>query len=481
MDNKVRKNSIYSLLKSFSQIIFPLVTFPYVSRILHAENIGKVNFSNSIINYVSLAASLGITTYAVRECSKVKDDKRELESMAGQIISINLITTLIAYLGLAAALVFAKPLENYREIIIVQSTTVLFTTLGADWLNTVMEDFKYITVRTFIFQLISIAAMLVFVRKSEDFMRYIIITVIASSGANVANMIYRRRFCRTKLTIHIDWKSHIPPILLLFAMLLAQTIYCNSDITILGIIKGDYEVGLYSTSVKIYNMVNATIASIAWVVMPQMTKSFNEENYTEVNRIFRYALNFVIVLGLPCVIGINVLCPEIIEIMAGKEYLGAIGSLHILSVALAISLLGGLIGNILLLPAMEEKTCVIACAISAVTNIILNLLFIPAYGIIAAAITTAVSELISFGIVLKKVDKRVRMLMYPKDLVGPIIGAVAIILISKGISLITAELWTKTVLTILLSAFGYGIILILFKNEFTCNILSAMINKYKKK
>ena len=321
MDNKVRKNSIYSLLKAFSQVVFPLITFPYISRVLHAENVGKVNFGNSIISYVSLAASLGITTYAVRECSKIKDDKNKLENMVGQIISLNMVTTFIAYIGLALALLAAKPLENYREMIIILSTTVLFTTLGADWLNTAMEDFKYITVRTFLFQLVSIAAMLLFVQKPEDYMRYVVITVIASSGANITNMVYRRKFCKTKLTLNIDWKRHLPPVLLLFVMVLAQTIYCNSDITILGIIKGNYEVGLYSTSVKIYSLVNSTIASIAWVVMPQMTKNFNEGNYDEINKLFRYAFNFVVILGLPCVVGINILCPEIIEIIAGIIFL----------------------------------------------------------------------------------------------------------------------------------------------------------------
>lgn len=109
MDNKVRKNSIYSLLKAFSQVVFPLITFPYISRVLHAENVGKVNFGNSIISYVSLAASLGITTYAVRECSKIKDDNNKLENMVGQIISLNMVTTFIAYIGLALALLAAKP------------------------------------------------------------------------------------------------------------------------------------------------------------------------------------------------------------------------------------------------------------------------------------------------------------------------------------------------------------------------------------
>lgn len=366
-------------------------------------------------------------------------------------------------------------------MIIILSTTVLFTTLGADWLNTAMEDFKYITVRTFLFQLVSIAAMLLFVQKPEDYMRYAVITVIASSGANITNMVYRRKFCKTKLTLNIDWKRHLPPVLLLFVMVLAQTIYCNSDITILGIIKGNYEVGLYSTSVKIYSLVNSMIASIAWVVMPQMTKNFNEGNYDEINKLFRYAFNFVVILGLPCVVGINILCPEIIEIIAGKEYLGATGSLHILSIALAISLIGGLIGNVLLLPAMEEKTCLIACVISAMANIILNILFIPKYGITAAAATTAVSELISLCIAISRVDKKIKLIACSKDLIGPALGAVLIILIGKCVAIVTENLWTKTVLTILLSILGYFIVLILTRNEFAKNMSEILFGKCRHK
>ena len=264
-------------------------------------------------------------------------------------------------------------------------------------------------------------------------------------------------------------------------MVLAQTIYCNSDITILGIIKGNYEVGLYSTSVKIYSLVNSTIASIAWVVMPQMTKNFNEGNYDEINKLFRYAFNFVVILGLPCVVGINILCPEMIEIIAGKEYLGATGSLHILSIALAISLIGGLIGNVLLLPAMEEKTCLIACVISAMANIILNLLFIPKYGITAAAATTAVSELISLCIAISRVDKKIKLIACRKDLAGPAIGVVLIILIGKGVAIVTENLWTKTVLTILLSILGYFIVLILTRNEFAKNMSEILFGKCRHK
>ena len=137
----VQKNTLFNVVKTLSSILYPLITFPYVSRILMPENVGKVNFGNSIVSYFSLIATLGISTYATRECSKAKKDKILLQQTASEIFSINLISTLIAYVGLIILLVVAKPLSNYRILICIQSTTIIFTTLGADWLNMAMEDY----------------------------------------------------------------------------------------------------------------------------------------------------------------------------------------------------------------------------------------------------------------------------------------------------------------------------------------------------
>ena len=128
----VNKNTVFNTFKSVMAVLYPLITSPYVFRVLLTDNMGKLNFGNSVVSYVSLVASLGVTTYAIRECSKVRENKEELSVVSSQIFSINVMSTLIAYLGLAIVLIFAKPLESYRLLICIQSTTVLFATLGAD-------------------------------------------------------------------------------------------------------------------------------------------------------------------------------------------------------------------------------------------------------------------------------------------------------------------------------------------------------------
>jgi O-antigen/teichoic acid export membrane protein len=481
MKKSVAKNSVYSLIKAFGQVIFPLITFPYITRVLMTENVGKINFSTSIISYIGLIASLGISTYAIRECSRIRNDLTKLSITASEIFSINIITTFIAYALLVVLLLSAPVLFNYRVLICLLSVNILFTCLGADWLNTAMEDFRYITVRTFSFQLLSLLAMLLFVHKPADYYKYALITVLSSSGANILNIFYRSKFCKIQFTFKINLKQHIIPIITLFAMLLSQSIFCNSDITILGIIKGDYEVGLYSVSVKIYNLVNSIIASIAWVIMPQMSYYFSQNNYTEINKLFRYAANFILTIGLPCIAGLNILSEEIIVFISGKEYLGATRSLNVLTIALAISLANGLLGNIILLPSMKEKICLRACIYAAVVNIILNILFIPKYSLNAAAVTTAISQLIILWISVIHMDKKVRLFRIRNLLFGPIVGVGGVVAICLLAKILISNLLLKLCIAIGLSLVIYPISLLIFKNEIACNIATAILNKTIKK
>ncbi len=479
-ETDVRKNTIYNVIKSVSGIIYPLITFPYISRVLLTENVGKINFSNSIVSYFSLIASLGISTYAIRECSKYRSDREKLGDTAGQILSINLWSTLLSYAVLAVTLVMARPLEHYRELIIIQSLTILFSTLGADWLNSAMEDFRYITLRTAAMQLVSLLLMFLFVRRPEDYIRYAFISVLSSSGANVINVFYRRKYCRTRFTLQVNWKKHLPPILLLFSLILSQTIYTSSDTTILGLFKGDYQVGLYGTSVRIYNIVNMLVSSVSSVVMPQLSAAFAEKKYHKVNNLLEYALGFIIVLGVPCIVGLNAIAEEIIVLLAGEAYREAALSLHILTIALACSFVGGWIGNMMLLPAGKERICLKSSVISAAANVVLNLLFIPIWGLNAAAATTAFSEFISILIIRPHIDPDIHIRGVRKLLTAPVVGGIAIILISCIVKHMVQSAYLVSLIAIVLSAAAYLLILILLKNEFAMNFLRPILGRLKK-
>lgn len=470
----IKRNSIYSIIKTGSSILFPLITFPYITRVLLPDNVGKVNFGLSIVSYFSLIASLGITTYAIRECSGARDSKEKLSNEASQIFSINVITTVIAYLALAVTLLFYHKLDNYRTLIIIQSLTIVAVTLGADWLNSAMEDFRFITIRTVAFQIISLLLMFIFVKKPEDYITYALISLLSSVGANITNIWYRKRYCRLAFTTNIDWKRHMPPIIYLFVMVLAQTIFNSVDSTMLGLMHGDYAVGIYSTAHKILNIINQVIGSLLWVIMPRMSYYFAEGDYGKINTLLRKVLQFNITLGLPCIAGTIILSDDIIGVIAGKSYSDAGPVLQILMVGFLFSLVGGsFLGNAIMLPSKKEKYYMVVCCVAAAVNIVTNYIFIPKYGAEAAAWTTALCSVVIMVLLFFKVDKRIHIDSIFSIFTAPVIGCISIFAVCtlcRGIN----SLFLRAFISIALSVCAYFIIQIVMKNSLVTELTDSV-------
>ena len=477
MIKSIKKNIVFNAIKTMSAIIFPLITFPYISRTLLVENIGKINFGLSFISYFSLIASLGINVYAIRECSNVSDDRKKLSKIASEIFSINVFTTILSYVILILCLLFYKKIENYRTLIIIQSFSIIFTTLGADWLNTAMEDFKYITIRSLIFQIFYLILLFIFIHKPDDYLKYAIISVISSNGYNIVNMFYRKKFCDIRFTFDINLKQHYLPIIFLFVMLLSQTIFNNVDITMLGIMKGDFEVGIYSTAHKISNIIAQLVTSVLWVILPRMSMFFVKNDNEAANRLINQLYDFSITIGLPVIVGIFMLSKDIIVLFAGNFFILSSNVLKILIIATLITMLiGSLIGNMVLLPVKQEKFSMIVCIITAVFNIVTNYLLIPKYGAIGAAITTLLSTFLSSILTILKGLKFVKINLFSKSAISSLIGCISIILICYICYNINYVIY-RVVFSVLISSFIYFIFLYLLKNE----ILLECINIIKRK
>lgn len=478
----IQTNAIYNVIKSAAAVIFPLITFPYASRVLLADGVGKVNFSLSVVSYFTLISSLGLATYAIRECAGARNNRERLGKVASELFSINMMTTVIAYLLLGITLIFAKPLQNYRALIVIQSTSILFATLGTDWLNSAMEDFRYITLRTVGFQILGLALLFVFVRTPEDYIKYAIITVISGSGSNVLNIFYRRRYCRVRLTTKLQLKRHFMPILWMFVMLLSQNIFHQADVTMLGLMRNDYEVGLYSTSVKIYTIINQVITSVIWVVLPRLSLYYAQQDQEKISSLLRKILGFITVLGLPCATGVFLLSEEVVTIVGGESYLAAAPALRILALALLISLYGGgFLGNMITLPSKRERYFMIACCITALVNVIINGLLIPSFGIYAAAASTAISELILLIILAARVGKEVCIGSLRNLFTAPVVGCAVIVATTLTICYFVSNLWIRTFLAVICGGIGYGVVLVVCKNEIAQLLMVFVKDKLLKK
>lgn len=483
MTNKksLKINTVLNIIKTCSAILFPLITFPYISRVLLPENVGKVNFAQSYVNYFSLIAGLGLSTHAIRECATAKSDKDRLDKVSSELFSINLITTFIAYVFLFASLFIFKGLRRYEYLILIESVIIISTTFGADWLNSAMEDYKYITIRTVAFQIISLVLMFTFVREASDYYKYALISVLSSAGANVANVYYRKKYCNVKFTLNIDWKRHLSPILFLFVMQLSVTIFNNADTTMLGIMQSDYQVGLYSTALKASRIISQVVQSLSLVIIPRLTILFTNEDFDGANKLLRKVLGFNLTLGLPCVIGTILLAKEIIYLIGGNEYLGAVPVIRILILCFAFSLIGGsFLGNAILIPMKQEKYYMIVCCITAVANVILNTLLIPKYAAVGASVATAMNGFLIMVLLFFKVDKRIKIPNIKPLIMGPVIGCIGIAICCLLCANISSFIG-RTIISILSSIVVYFILQIVTKNDMVIEIINSVCMKVLKR
>lgn len=409
MSRSITKNTAYNIIRTCSPILFQLAMFPYVARVLEPAGVGRVAFAQSVVAYAALVASLGIESFAVRECSCVREDRAALSLIASRLMSVGIFAAGAAYALLLLALAFWDGLRGYESLILLLSVSIAFTAVGCEWLNAAMEDFRWIALRTLAFQVLSLVLVFACVREAGDTMVYAAILTIAAGGAGLANVVYRRRFCSVSFTADIDARRYLLPVLTFFGMMVAQTIYTNTDITMLGVMRSDDEVGLYSTAVKVYNGVNRVVASVSLVVLPQAAVAFAAGDFRKVAHLFRYALGVVAALGLPCAVILYVFAPEILWVVGGDAYVAAAPVLRILVFAILLSYLGGIIGSILFLAGGRERIGLFGGTLSAALNFALNLYFIPRYGMIAAAWTTVAAEAVALTVLVCHWDRRIKL------------------------------------------------------------------------
>ena len=210
-------NALINSIRSVVNLIFPLITFPYVSRILSVNGMGIYNFSSTYVGYFLLLAGLGIYTYAIREGAKFRNDREKMSQFASQVFTINIVSTLIAYVLLLLSLLIFKNLNNYVSAILIFSLQIIFTTIGTEWIYTIYEEYNYITIRSILFKIISMILLFLLVKKASDYLVYVSISVFASVGSNVLNFIHSKSYCSIKLVKNVDWYKHLKPIIIIFA------------------------------------------------------------------------------------------------------------------------------------------------------------------------------------------------------------------------------------------------------------------------
>lgn len=481
MNNKsIKINAVLNVIRSCLSIIFPLVTAPYVFRVLGAVGIGKVSYVNSIVSYFSLFAMLGVSTYAVREGAKRRTDKAELNQFISEVFTINIITTGISCSIMFLTVYFVDKLYSYRSLFLILGFSIVFQTFSVDWLNTVFEDYLYITIRTIIVYTVHLLLIFIFINDEGDYYLYAFLQILSSGIICFSNWFYCRRYAQIRLTRIENTKKHIRPLLILFSNAVMVSVYVNFDTTMLGWFQNDHAVGLYSASVKVYSVVKTLMVAIYSVTIPRLARLYGQKDDEGFKNLYSNLWAYIILILLPASTGIVCLAREIIMFMGGEKFVEATLSLQILGLALSFAIVGGLVTSCLNITIGREKDNLIATIFSATLNFILNLFFIPRWSLTGAAMTTLISEAFVFLFCFLRIPNKTKYIdrrTISINIGHALLGIILIVVVSTIIHSMTDQVVVTIIGVIFISLAGYSVILYICKNA----IFISELNRIKQR
>ena len=472
----VKFNFLMNLILTGSNFLFPLITFPYVSRVLGPEGTGKVAFATSFITYFTMFASFGVATYGVRAIAQSRDDKTQLAKTTQEILCINLVMMLIAYILFAISLFISDRLWQEKELIVITSSLIFFTILGVEWFYKGIEQYQYITIRTIIFRCIALIVTFIFVHTESDYVIFCVITVFATIGSSIINLFKLRSYIPFGIYKNYNFSKHLKPMFLLFLTSFAIAVYTNTDTTMLGFIRNDTDVGFYNAAVRVKVILLGVVTSLGVVLLPRLSYYIEHNMLDEFNIALNKSVNFIMLIALPVAIFFILFAKETILVLAGENYVESILPLQIVMATVVLVGITNILGIQVLLPLKRDGALLISVLIAAVVDILLNLFFIPTLGATGAAISTTAAELVVLIVQCYFVRNYLKILFSKIQYVKIILAIITSSLISKIFDeYFDFSLLVTLVISGVIFFLIYFLILFLLKEKF----LSDVIKKFQ--
>jgi len=478
----IKINFVMNAALQIATVIFPLIIFPYVSRILGPEGIGSVTYAMTIVSYFMLVAMLGIPTYGIRACAQVREDKDKFSKIVQEILLINVIVagiTLVVYL---IALNTIAEMKSDKILYIICGSNLILNVLGMNWVYSALEEYRYITVRSIIFKLIGLILTFLLVHRKSDHLTYAGVTAFATAGSNIFNFINLRKYIRIKRypRATYDLRRHIKPIFSFFGMGIAISIYSSIDILMLGNIQGDTAVGYYNAAVKVQSCLLMVVVSLGTVLLPRMSYYYKHDRSAFVN-VERKAIYSIMWMAVPLMVFFMIFAPETIWLVAGSEYEAAIMPMRILMPIVLLTGLTNNLGNQILIPSNKEQKVMISTIVGAAVNIALNFLWISDFGVNGAAAATVmavIAVLITESVFVgKEFRKMLIQLRYFKLLMALIVSMTGMIWVK---SLELTEFW-KITLGFGSSAMIYISVLFVLKEQVVREVTRQFLRRTREK
>jgi len=387
-----KKNIAYNIALTLSSYLIGIITFPYISRVLGVANIGIVSFVDSTINYFVLFSTLGAAVIGTREISKYKNDKVKLNAVFSSLIIIYSIYTLIVVVVYFLAVTFIDKLNIHQELFFIGIAKLIFSVFLIEWLYKGLENFKYITTRTLIIKICYVISLFIFVNSREDYKIYFLLTTITVVVNASINILYSKKLVKFSFA-EISLKPYFKQSFYLGSYSLLTSMYTTFNIMYLGFVSDKVQVGYYWAALTLYSALLGFFSAFTSAMMPRMSALHFSGNKEIFNKLIHKSINILFALSLPIMIGAIMLAPQIIRILSGPGFEGAIIPMQIIMPLVLIIGIAQVLAIQVLIPMQKDNLILFASFIGAITGIILNVILVKKLEATGTAIVLLCSEL----------------------------------------------------------------------------------------
>lgn len=433
MQKSLVKNSIYNIIYTVANILFPFMTSIYVSRILLPSGVGKVASAQNIASYFITIAALGLPSYGVREFAKVREKRDQRNKLFTELLLLNIISTTFAVIGYFLLVNANDGFKGEWFLYAACGLAIAFNYLNIDWMYQGLEEYGYITGRSLLIKGISLLSLFFFVKTKQDYVAYALISSLATGGNYIFNVIHARKFVSIDLS-KVQLKGHLKPVLLIACIIFLSSVYNKIDVTMLNILATDESVGYYVYAQKTVNMVLTMANAVTAALLPRLSYYYDNDR-EGFYRLLNKGFQVLCFMTLPLAVGMALVAPQAVEFLYGEAFEPAVLTIRLMCPLILIKGFGDLFCYQLVYSTKSEKIILPASASASAINIITNAALIPTLlqngAVIASVFSEFVTNAVQFIYMKKKVRFSINVKALTKGLISTIVMALSVYIIMQ--------------------------------------------------
>lgn len=385
-------NAVLNTTRTLIALGIPLISFPYLSRVLGPTGVGWVNFSVSFAGYFVMLAGLGIPYYGIREVSSTREMPIDRAQRVQELFWMHMFASLAFFLVLLMIVLLHPNFLEQRTLFLVSGAGILFSALAMEWYYQGREEYLYITTRSLAFSVASLLAMFAMVRESGHYLRYALILMAVSLGTGIVNSWGARKDLFSRRKEPLRFRRHWKAMGSSYAILIVSSLYLNLDVVLLGFLCDPENVGFYTTATRLLTIVWTLVSSFGTVLVPRLSYYSESGRTNEFDAAIGKSIQMTLILSIPAIAGVLFLKRDIVEVFAGERFQGAVLPLAIVMPGLFLASLSNIFAWQILFPKKQELRIVISMGLAAVVSLGANFWLIPAHAEVGAAASKLLAE-----------------------------------------------------------------------------------------